>query len=170
MRSRLVALLLLTTGCTHTVTVLAPVADVPAETHVVAAITPGTVTQLPPEATLREGGIVVTEGKSILAHLAPADEVAVRVSGGERFGNIGVYRKPGYDGLMVLGVVIILGGLTTSFVLAGSCNGYSSSLQPGCAAIAAGGSAASLAGGITLVAYGLHGEIVVKPTGVAGKF
>ncbi len=157
--SSVAVLLLLTTGCTHTVTVLAPAADVPADAPIEAVVTSGQVTQFSPDKT-----------KSNVANLAPSDLVAVRASGGERFGNIVVDRKPGYDAIMVLGIAVILGGVTTSFVLAGTCNGSASSLQPGCAAIAVGGASASLAGGGLLIAYGHHGEIVVKPTGIAGRF
>ena len=170
MRSTAVALLLVfTTACTHTVTVLVPVADVPEGTHVRAAVTPGAVTQLPPDAKLGVRGAVSSD-KKLLMNLSPTDEVAVEASGGETFGRIEVVRKPGYDAIMVLGILVLLGGITTSFALAGSCNSNYSTLQGPCAAIAATGGSASLAGGLALVVYGLHGELVVKPTGVVAKF
>src|SRR4029079_16076966 len=49
---RAIALLLLTTSCAHSVTVLAPVADVPEGTPIVVAVSPGNVTQFQRDATL----------------------------------------------------------------------------------------------------------------------
>ena len=160
MQRRAIALFLLTSSCSHSVVVLAPVADVPEGAHVVAAVTTGNVTQLPSDATLAKDG-VVTGSKGTLAHLGPLDEVALEVTGGEDIGHIHVRRKPSYDLMMVGGILLLLGGLTASFVGAGACNNGYSSLQPGCAAIAISAAAVSLGGGGVLIAFGQHGELKV---------
>jgi len=169
MRANLVALLLLTTGCTHTITVLAPASQVPAGTHVTAAITPGEVKQLPHDAVMGEG-LVVTQDKNVLAHLAPTDTIALEASNGDDIGNIHVHRAVGYDVAMIGGVLLMLGGVTGSLVGAGQCNVNSFSLSAGCAAIGFAGSAVSLAGGTLLVIYGSHGSLSVTTSGVAGTF
>jgi len=158
---RAIALLLLTTACTHSITVLAPVADVPEGTPVVAAVTPGNVTQLPRNATLGKDG-AVTRDRGELVRLQKTDEVAVLATGGEDFGHIHVRRKGSYDLMMVGGILLLLGGLTGSLLGAGACNAGFSSLQPGCAAIAIGGAVVSIGGGGTLIAFGQRGELTIK--------
>ena len=158
---RAIVLLLLTTSCAHSVTVLAPVADVPEGMPVVAAVTPGNVTQLPKDATLGKDG-VVSGDKGPLVRLQKTDEVAVLATGGEDFGHIHVRRKTSYDLMMVGGILLLLGGLTGSLLGAGACNAGYSSLRPGCAAIAFAGAGISLGGGGVLIAFGQHGELTIK--------
>jgi hypothetical protein len=172
-----IALLLFTIGCTHTVTVLAPVHDVPKNTYVVAAIAPGQVTQFPRDAILRDGGIVVTEHNTILAHLEPSDKVAIEASGGEDFGSIRVRRKIGFDLLVGAGLVLIVGGVAGSLFGGEECNtaatrghAYDMPIAPSCNAFALGGAAASLVGGVALIAFGSHGEITITASGVSGRF
>jgi hypothetical protein len=158
---RAIVLLLLTTSCAHSITVLVPVADVPEGTPIVAAVTPGNVTQLPKDATLGKDG-VVTGDKGELVRLQKTDVVAVLATGGEDFGHIQVRRKPVYDLMMVGGILLLLGGLTGSLLGAGTCNTNFSTLQPGCAAIGFIGAAVSLGGGGVLIAFGQHGELSIK--------
>jgi len=158
---RAIALLLLTTSCAHSVTVLAPVADVPEGTPIVAAVSPGNVTQFQRDATLGKDG-VVTGDKGAIVRLQKTDEVAVLATGGEDFGHIHVRRKTSFDLLMVGGILLLLGGLTGSLLGAGACNAGYSKLQPGCAAIGFGGAALSVGGGGVMIAFGQHGELTIK--------
>ena len=158
---RAIAFLLLTTSCAHSVTVLAPVADVPVGSQIVAAVTPGNVVQLPKDATLGKDG-VVSGDKGVLVRLEKSDTVAILATGGEDFGHIHVRRKATYDLMMVGGILLLLGGLTASLLGAGQCNAGFSSLQPGCAAIGIAGSAVALGGGGVLIAFGQHGELTIK--------
>jgi hypothetical protein len=158
---RSIALLLLTTSCTHSITVLAPVADVPEGTPVVAAVTPGHVTQLPRNASLGKDGAIQND-TGVLVRLQKTDEVAVLATGGEDFGHMHVRRKPTYDLMMVGGILLLLGGLTGSLLGAGACNAGFSTLQPGCAAIAFAGAAVSIGGGGVLIAFGQRGELTIK--------
>jgi hypothetical protein len=156
-----IALLLLTTSCAHSVVVIAPVTDVPEGSPVVAAVTPGNVTQLPKDATLSKDGIVVG-AKGPLVRLQKTDALAVLATGGEDFGHIHVRRKGSYDLMMVGGVLLLIGGLTGSLLGAGACNAGHATLQPGCAAIAIGGSAVAIGGSGVLIAFGQHGELSIK--------
>jgi hypothetical protein len=161
MKARAILILILTTGCAHSVTVLAPVADVPEGTHIVAAVTPGNVTQISGDATLGKDGVVTNDKNAVLVRLGKNDAVAILATGGEDFGHIHVRRKPAFDLMMVGGILLLLGGMTGSFAGAGACNAGHSSLQAGCAAIAIGGGAASLGGGGVLIAFGQHGELKI---------
>jgi hypothetical protein len=93
----------------HTVTVLAPVPDVAPNTRVVAAITAGQVTQLPRDAILRADGDLQSEGKTI-AHVTPADTIALAAVGGDDVGYIHVRRKLGFDVLIAAGLAVLVGG------------------------------------------------------------
>ena len=171
----LVTTLVLTSGCMHTITVLAPASDVPSETPVAAAITEGHVAQSPRDAILRDGA-VVSQGKTI-AHVAPTDTVAVAAVGGDDFGDIHVHRKIGYDFLVAAGLVVFVGGIAASAFAGTQCNAAATRgesldelFTPECYALTIAGLAASATASVVLIALGTHGTLTVTTTGVAGRF
>lgn len=127
--------------------------------------------------TAKEFADAVEGEGTVLAHLARTDEVVVEASGGEDFGSIHVRRKIGYDLLVFGGLFLLVGGVVVSFWGANQCN---SDLTRGhaldvswpdeCLAIGFGGAAASLAGGVTLMAFGSYGRLTITATGVGGRF
>jgi len=159
------ALVALSACVTHTVTVLVPAADVPPKTPVVAAVTPGQVTDFPEGATVAKRGVVARDGK-VLARLAPNDLLVMHAQGGETFGSISVRRNPMYELVSLAGVLAIIGGTVSAWGGAGACsNSQGLAVFSGpCLAIGLGGMAAAFAIGSTLLAWGIHGEIRVTDT------
>jgi hypothetical protein len=171
------------TACgTHTVTVFAPAADVPAQTEVVAAVRPGTVTHFASGAAVDEHGVVRHEGK-IVARLAPSDTLVFRVGSEATFGRVQVTRNPKYELISLLGVVVVVGGVIASWAIAGGACPFAGLSSTGCiGTVGLLGTVASLGGGVPLFAWGVHGELLtttappsarrvtVAPSGVTLQF
>jgi hypothetical protein len=171
-------------GCagSHTITVFAPVKDVPPKTDVVAAVTAGRVEEFAGGATL-EGGGVIAKGRKVLVRLQPADTLVIEAGPGDRFGPIRVKRRYG-DGAWIFGAIVGIGGFAASFI--GTGVAVSSYQQRGWIPdftplyyFGAGflGMLASVVFGSALFYVGVNGPLVVEtprlsvsPTGVVVLF
>lgn len=184
------ALLLALCACgNHTVTVFAPSADVPAGTEVVAAVTPGDVKQFEPGTTVSKPGVLMHK-EHLVANVAPTDLLVVRAGGGDAFGAIHVVRKPIWEAVSLLGILVVVGGTIASVGGAGAClssgaggpaPGFSNA---GCLGLGGLGLLVAWGAGVPIVAWGVHGELTVYetphakpavsftlgPNGIAGTF
>jgi len=160
------ALLLALTACEHSVVVLAPARDVPAQTPVAAAVTAGGVKRFDAGAVVKSTGVVVRGGREV-AHLEPTDLLEIAAHNGDQFGTIRVRRKPMYEAVSLLGVLILVGGTLASWGVAGAC------ISPSQDVGASSGDSQCVVGGLvgTLVvvgiggpvlAWGVHGELVTS--------